>query len=518
MCESIESKLPNDVLDELIVSRQDHTLSYFADGKYTEEDLNGFVNQCRSFDLIRSRNLYVNSLMHNHILEKMYEEIQVYQDTFDEESLFSATVRDNYVNNGLQFIANGKLAIVLLAGGQATRMRPGVIKGCLDIGLPSHKLMFRRFCESILALEKEVRDMFHKEIHQDLFIMTNEFNEKKIKSTFRDNDYFGLQPSQLHFFTQGSFPCVNDEGGCLMREKYRIALSPNGSGGIFSSIRKWGIIDQWKSKGVEYVHIFSNDNAAVIPGDPVFVGYCLAHDSDVCIECVEKTCPEEQLSMIAKYGNRPMIAVSSEMSYRQECKRNLNGELVFRYGFICNSLLKLSFIVNHCHESSLPAYCHIVRKAVPYYDTVLNRTIKPVSPNGFQMEYYISDVFPLAKQLDVLVVPREKYIPINNLPGKPIESPEVAVRLLSSKFKQLLEANGVVVEEDPSLRSVIEISPLVSYRGNGLSQLRGCRMRVPLLLIASSEVGDRAVTRLSEHLGQLVSSSSVNTYVVLSFI
>lgn len=317
--------------------------------------------------------------------------------------------------------------------------------------------------------------------------MTNEFNEKKIKSTFRDNDYFGLQPSQLHFFTQGSFPCVNDEGGCLMREKYRvcfqllllmqIALSPNGSGGIFSSIRKWGIIDQWKSKGVEYVHIFSNDNAAVIvrlvvsshlqPGDPVFVGYCLAHDSDVCIECVEKTCPEEQLSMIAKYGNRPMIAVSSEMSYRQECKRNLNGELVFRYGFICNSLLKLSFIVNHCHESSLPAQygfadwmkgsCHIVRKAVPYYDTVLNRTIKPVSPNGFQMEYYISDVFPLAKQLDVLVVPREKYIPINNLPGKPIESPEVAVRLLSSKFKQLLEANGVVVEEDPSLRSVIEV-------------------------------------------------------------
>ena len=43
-------------------------------------------------------------------------------------------------------------------------------------------------------------------------------------------------------------------------------------------------------------------------------------------------------------------------------------------------------------------------------------------------------------------------------------------------------------------------------------------MRVPLLLIASSEVGDRAVTRLSEHLGQVVSSSSVNTYVVLSFI
>lgn len=59
MCESIESKLPNDVLDELIVSRQDHTLSYFADGKYTEEDLNGFVNQVPEFTFRHVRSVAV---------------------------------------------------------------------------------------------------------------------------------------------------------------------------------------------------------------------------------------------------------------------------------------------------------------------------------------------------------------------------------------------------------------------------------------------------------------------------
>lgn len=45
MSQSIEKLLPQDILDNLRLSRQNHTLSYFADGTFTQDDVNGFISQ-----------------------------------------------------------------------------------------------------------------------------------------------------------------------------------------------------------------------------------------------------------------------------------------------------------------------------------------------------------------------------------------------------------------------------------------------------------------------------------------
>ena len=108
--------------------------------------INSYI-QCRSLDLTRTRDLYVNSLMYNAMLQQMYDRIKVYREVrygvghivqdYDKVSDFSASQKEKYIKSGLKFIANGKLAIILLAGGQATRMLSGTIKGFIDIGLPS---------------------------------------------------------------------------------------------------------------------------------------------------------------------------------------------------------------------------------------------------------------------------------------------------------------------------------------------------------------------------------------------
>ncbi|CBK25547.2 uncharacterized protein [Blastocystis hominis] len=113
-------------------------------------------------------------------------------------------------------------------------MLSGTIKGFIDVGLPSRihsrcplnldKTIFRRFAESIIALEREILSTYRTEIHIPLLIMTNEFNRKHIESGFQANNFYGLQEDQIVFFSQGSFPYIDDEGSCLMREKYRVFL------------------------------------------------------------------------------------------------------------------------------------------------------------------------------------------------------------------------------------------------------------------------------------------------------
>lgn len=133
--------------------------------------------------------------------------------------------------------------------------------------------------------------------------------------------------------------------------------------------------------------------------------------------------------------------------------------------------------------------CHVVKKAIPYYDAILNRTIKPITPNAFKMEYYLSDVFPNATNLKALVVSRDEFAPLKNPAGKPIASPEKVVdHVTNQHLRFLLQAGAIlegVTEEDTRQ---VEISPLVSARGEGLEVFFGVHVKLPCCVLDDSEV------------------------------
>lgn len=396
---------------------------------------------------------------------------------------------DSWRALGMDVIRAGKVAAMVVAGGQGTRLGYAGPKGAFNIGLLSGKTLFELHCQRIvkLCLDAGKSDAI------PLYVMTSPLNDASTREHFESNGFFGMQRSNVFFFPQGTLPCVSNEGKIIMKGKSEIATAPDGNGGCYRALQKSGALADMKARGVEYLHAYAVDNALVQPADPVFMGCCIQKGADVGNLACPKASWDERVGVMAMRNGKYHVVEYSEIDEKRAKQTDpVTGKLLYSAGNICNHWYTVSWLESVAIPNALGIH-HVARKKIPYWDSNSNQTVTPTSPNGIKLEKFIFDVFPLSQKMALLEVSRAStFSPVKNAKGK--DSPATARNMIYELHKSFLRRAGATVVGDQ-----FEISPLVAYScGDNLSaddatlknlskHVHGKTLSAPLLICAQSE-------------------------------
>ncbi len=293
---------------------------------------------------------------------------------------------------------------------------------------------------------------------------------------------------------QGTLPCIANAGDkFIMDSPGELATAPDGNGGIYKALHTFGggggMIAHMERHGVKHLFTNSVDNCICKIADPLFLGFCIQGGFKAGNKVTEKRDPHEKVGLQCIRNGCYEVVEYSDVDPKLVEMRDETGKLAMSSGSVCIHYYSLEFLKHECHPDSLSSALsfHIAHKAIPSYDPAAGRAVQPSKPNGVKLETFIFDVFKLAgPSFGVFEVQREEeFAPIKNASKPGVEdTPVTAVLQMSGFQKKWLQAAGATLlgADDPLCD--VEVSPLVSWGGEGLAELVGGRtISCPCLIV-----------------------------------
>lgn len=352
-------------------------------------------------------------------------------------------------------LRRGELAVLVVAGGQGTRLGATVPKGLMSVGPVSGATLFRIHAEKVLAVGRR----YGRPV--PFLVMTSPATNADTLRYFEQEQFFGLSREQVHFFQQGTMPAVDLTTGKLLLEKPgKLCLSPNGHGGTLTALADTGLLAKLKSQGIQHIFYFQVDNPLVNACDPAFVGRHVQAFAEVSSKVVFKETPEEKVGVLAEINGRCGIIEYSDMPRAMTEERTADGTLAFRAGNPAIHLFAVPFLERvTTGRQRLPF--HLARKKVPHFDPTTGLPVHPEQPNALKFERFVFDALPMAERWLAVEAKREvEFAPLKNATGP--DSLETVQAAMTAHAKRWLIAAGATVTDD----AVVEISPLFALHAD----------------------------------------------------
>ncbi|KAF2100313.1 UDP-N-acetylglucosamine pyrophosphorylase [Rhizodiscina lignyota] len=373
---------------------------------------------------------------------------------------------EKWYESGLDLIGENKVGVVLMAGGQGTRLGSSAPKGCYDIGLPSRKSLFQMQAERIWKAQ-----------HGPTRGPTEEF--------FKKNNYFGLNKDNVMIFEQGVLPCISNDGKILMESKSKVAVAPDGNGGLYQALITSGVVGDMSRRGIKHIHAYCVDNCLVKVADPTFIGFAASKNVNIATKVVRKRDAKESVGLIVEKNGKPDVVEYSEIdAATAEAKDPHNPEILkFRAANIVNHYYSCSFL------ESIPQWAnklphHVAKKKIPCVNMENGESVKPEKPNGVKLEQFVFDCFPFLpmEKFACMEVKREdEFSPLKNAKGTGQDDQDTSKRDIMKQGTRWVEGAGGVVESE-NADDGVEVSPLLSYGGEGLDFMKGKTIKAPAVL------------------------------------
>ncbi|KAI3421028.1 hypothetical protein GPALN_014655 [Globodera pallida] len=354
---------------------------------------------------------------------------------------------------GLKAVAEGRVAAVVLAGGQASRLGSAHPKGVLRLGTglgqnssSPDSLLFIQATQ-IARLQRMARERFPAEAnesggHITWLVMTSGTTDSEIRdhldAVLKET---GLSPAQLLVFTQNEIPAFDFGGQAFLKSPSQLVTAPDGNGGFYDAICP--LLPELVKRGVQHLHIYCVDNILCRVADPLMIGCAIDRGADCALKVIEKRDPAELVGHVCRVQELVRVLEYSEIT-RELAERRCPvdpSKLFLNAGSIANHVVTLNFLREACAKADAVLPYHVARKRIPFWDPKLKKTVQPTEPNGIKLERFIFDAFTLSKNVLLWQVPAEEEF-------SPLKNPESAgVDCLSTCLRALKEPHAQWIRE-----------------------------------------------------------------------
>ncbi len=326
-------------------------------------------------------------LLSPNLLKSQQESLSASRLNEDFEPIYEAPqASDTWIPLGIERLSQGKVASLILAGGQGSRLGLSVPKALVPVTPDGQKTLLELHLEKI-----ELARTFHQ-TNIPCAVITSKENHAQIAQFIQEKN-FG---SFVTLVTQNEAPFLDDLGNWILRDDGKLATGPDGNGYALHLLQENGVLSTWKKAGIEEITLVPIDNPLADPVDPVLIGYHAARSAEVTVKVIARQSEEEKVGILVQKNSRIEVREYSELPAEMPQKMCLAHIGLFA--------LNLSF-AEKVSKEKFP--WHLARKLDPLTQKWI-----------WKFERFIFDMLIYSHKTNLLLYPREDvYAPLKNATG-----------------------------------------------------------------------------------------------------